>query len=347
MKSSDDPFSLLGLRRTASLEEVKRAYRRLAMRWHPDRNPSAAAEGEFKRIKSAYELILDPKRYAEWLKTAAATPHTASEESEAQEPSPPTGDDLTQTLILTLEEAAHGCVKSIELARSNRCSACHGTGRIKHSHSVACTHCNATGRVRGEQGFRLCEDCAGRGYVRATDCPACSGNGWRKKARTLSVKVPDGIFHGERLRLARQAGHGHDADSAAGDLFLEVRLAEHPLFQLQQRDLHCTVPVSILRLLCGGKLVVPTLNGNAVLDVLPYPAHGLDYVLPGQGFPKKHGKAGGDLILHLQPVYPLRFNAKDRSLVERLEASLAEDLAQRAPELAAWAELLQGRKTGQ
>jgi molecular chaperone DnaJ len=346
MKPSDDPFSLLGLRRTASLEEVKRAYRRLAMRWHPDRNHSAAAENEFKRIKAAYELILDPKRYGEWLKNAGARPHAASEAPEPPASSPPPGDDLTQTLILTLEEAAHGCVKSVELARSNRCTPCHGTGRIKHSHSVACAHCNATGRVRGDQGFRLCEDCAGRGYVRATDCPECAGSGWRKKARTLSVKVPAGIFDGERLRLARQARHGHDADSTAGDLFLEVRLAEHALFQLQQRDLHCTVPVSILRLLGGGKIAVPTLNGSAVLDVQPYPAHGLDYVLPGQGFPKKHGKPGGDLILHLRPVYPLYFGTKDRNLLERLETSLGQDLALRAPDLAAWAELLHGREAG-
>ena len=348
MKPSDDPFSLLGLRRTASLEEVRRAYRRLAMRWHPDRNPSAAAESEFKRIKAAYELILDPKRYAQWLKSAAATTRTPSEEPAAQESSPPPGDDLTQTLILTLEEAAHGCVKSIELGRSGRCSTCHGSGRIKHSHSVACAHCNATGRVRGEgRGTRMCEGCGGRGYVREADCPECTGSGWRKKARTLSVKVPAGIFDGERLRLARQARHGHDADSAAGDLFLEVRLAEHALFQLRQRDLHCTVPVSIFRLLAGGKIAVPTLDGGAVLDVLPYPGHGLDYALAGQGFPKKHGKPGGNLILHLQPVYPLNFGTKDRGLLERLETSLAEDLARRAPELAAWAERLHGREAGQ
>lgn len=348
MKSFDDPFSLLGLCRNASLEEVKRAYRRLAMRWHPDRNPSAAAESEFKRIKAAYELILDPQRYAEWLKTAAETTRTPSEEPEASAASSqPPGEDLTQTLILTLEEAAHGCVKSIELVRSSRCTPCHGTGRIKHSHSVACAHCNATGRVRGEnRETRMCEGCGGRGYVREADCPECTGTGWRKKARTLSVKVPAGIFDGERLRLARQARHGHETDGAAGDLFLEVRLAEHALFRLQQRDLHCTVPISILRLLGGGKIMVPTLNDNAVLDVQPYPGHSLDYVLSGQGFPKKHGKPGGDLVLHLQPVYPQHFGSKDRSLLERLEASLAEDLARRAPELAAWAELLGGRGGG-
>jgi len=351
MRKTDDPFALLGLRQSASLEDVKRAYRRLAMRWHPDRNPSAAAESEFKRIKAAYELILDPQRYAQWQEErAAGEPADESPDDPAESPEPsagPTGDDLTQGLTLTLEEAAHGCVKSIELARSTRCSPCHGTGRVQRTHSVPCAQCNGVGRLRGDNnGSRLCEGCGGKGYLRETDCPECGGSGWRKKLRTLSVRVPAGIMPGERLRLARQARHGPEGEGAAGDLYLEIRLAAHALFELQQRDLHCTVPVSIFRLLGGGAIDVPTLGGSSVLELRPYPGHGLDYRLPAQGFPKKHGRGAGDLIVHLRPVYPAHFGAKDLALLERLEASLAGDLEQRAPELAAWAERLREQQNG-
>ena len=338
MNQSNDPYSVLGLHRTASLEEVKRAYRRLAMRWHPDRNPSTAAENEFKRVKAAYELILDPQAYAAWLQAAASAAPEAS--------SAAAGDDLTQALILTLEEAAHGCVKNVDVVRSSRCSPCHGSGRIERTHSLPCTQCNGVGRLRSNgRGSQICEKCGGRGYLRETDCVECAGSGWRRKLRTLSVKVPSGILQGERLRLARQARHGPESDGAAGDLYLEIRLAEHPLFELQQRDLHCTMPVSIFRLLSGGAIAVPTLNGSAVLDVMPYPTHGLEYRLNERGFPKKHGRGAGDLVLHLKPVYPRHIDAKDRALLDRLDAALADDLEQRAPELAAWAERLHERKS--
>jgi len=347
MNKHHDPFATLGLRREASLEEVKRAYRRLAMRWHPDRNPSAAAEAEFKRIRAAYELVLDPQRFAQWQQEQATAAESAAHAAAPPEPQPaPTGDDLTQTLTLSLEEAAHGCVKSIDLTRSSRCATCHGSGKIQHQHSVPCASCHGSGRVRGDnRGTHLCAGCAGRGFLRETDCADCAGSGWRKKQRTLSVKVPHGILEGERLRLARQARHGPEGDGAlAGDLYLEIRLAAHPLFVLQQRDLHCDVPVSIFRLLAGGSIEVPTLDGSAALGVLPYPAHELEYRLPGRGFPKKHGRGAGDLVVHLQLVYPDHLGAKDKALLERLESQLAAELEQRAPQLAAWSELLRERQ---
>lgn len=361
MTFTHDPFITLGLHRDASREEVKRAYRRLAMRWHPDRNPSAAAESEFKRIKAAYELLLDPQAYAEWnaanaARQAGAASAADSAESApegAAEPAATGAADVTQRLDLTLAEAAHGCQKTVELTRSARCPTCAGSGRVHHAHSVPCAQCSGCGRVRGERGgTRVCAGCAGRGYLREADCADCAGSGWRTHTRTLAVRVPAGVLDGERLRLARQATAA--GDGAAGDLYLELRIAAHPLFALHGRDLHCTVPLSIFRLLLGGRIDVPTLDGLAPLDLPPggAPAHagesgaGAELRLPGRGFPKKHGRGAGDLLVRLQPVYPTQLGAADAKLLEKLEASLRDDLARRAPALAEWAELLEGLAMG-
>lgn len=357
MTFAHDPFITLGLHRDASREEVKRAYRRLAMRWHPDRNPSAAAESEFKRIKAAYELLLDPQAYAEWnaanaARQAAAASAADSAESApkgAAEPAAAGAADVTQRLDLTLAEAAHGCQKTVELTRSARCPSCAGSGRVHHAHSVPCAQCSGCGRVRGERGgTRVCAGCAGRGYLREADCAECAGSGWRTHTRTLAVRVPAGVLDGERLRLARQAKAA--GDGAAGDLYLELRIAAHPLFVLNGRDLHCTVPVSIFRLLLGGRIDVPTLDGLAPLDLPPggAPEHagsaessaGAELRLPGRGFPKKHGRGAGDLLVRLQPVYPTQLGAADAKLLEKLEAGLLSDLARRAPALAEWEALL-------
>lgn len=335
MNFPHDPFVTLGLHRDAPREDVKRAYRRLAMRWHPDRNASAAAESEFKRIKAAYELILDPHAYGEWLQEwtraqAAAAP-------EAAPPATPSATDLTQTLELSLEEAAHGCRKDVELARSTRCPGCLGGGRIRRQSSMPCAQCSGCGRVRGGRtGTRLCEACAGRGYLREADCADCAGSGWRTQRRTLAVKVPSGVLDGERLRLARQAG-----EDGAGDVYLELRIAAHPLFVLHGRDLRCTVPVSVFRLLLGGGIEVPTLDGLAPLELpsgaAPESLADTEFRLPGLGFPKKHGRGAGDLLVRLQPVWPASLGAADAALLEKLEAGLQGDLARRAPQLAEWA----------
>ena len=167
----------------------------------------------------------------------------------------------------------------------------------------------------------------------------------RSEARTLAVTVPAGLVDGERLRLARQAPLPPDrATAMAGDLYLEIRLTEHPLFQLRGRDLHCQLPVSVFRLLCGGRIEVPTLTGTATLELRPHPEHSLEYRLPRRGFPGKRGAGTGDLVVHLQSVYPLTVGAEDMVLLERLEGRLARELEQRAPSLAAWELQMRARR---
>jgi molecular chaperone DnaJ len=339
MSTCEDPFAILGVRCEASLDEIKRAYRRLAMFWHPDRNPSAVAGTEFKRVHAAYELLLDPQRLAEWRQAQATTMTNAGGTATGN-----AADDLTQVLTLSLEEAAQGCRKDIELMHSVRCVTCSGSGRVQHNHSVPCQRCNGCGRLaRKGGGTHRCEGCNGRGYLRETVCPDCA-SGWRMESRILSVTVPPGLRDGERLRLPRQApakpaGDGH----CAGDLYLEVSLAAHPLFVLDGRDLHCDVPVSVLRLLCGGSIDVPTLSGTVSLDLPPAQVT-LEHRLPGQGFPGKRGRGAGDLIVHLQGIQPQNVGPQDIEFLEDLQARLATDLERHAPQLAAWESQMRARR---
>lgn len=338
MSNCDDPFSVLGVHREASPEEIRRAYRRLAMQWHPDRNPSDRAEAEFKRVHAAYQLFLDPQRLAEWLQTQA--PPSATNDA-----TPP--EDLLQPLTLTLEEAAQGCRKTVDLVHSVRCASCVGGGKRRHDHLVPCPRCSGCGRVAHERGrTSRCDVCAGRGYLRETACEDCAGSGWRQEMRTLSVTVPPGLVEGERLRLAGQAPRppGHEG-AKAGDLFLEIRLERHPLFILRERDVHCEVPVSVFRLLCGGRVEVPTLSGSAALDLAPCPRPPLEYRLPGKGFPDQRGGAAGDLVVHLQGIFPLGVETEEAALLEWIDQRLAGDLERRAPPLAAWKEQMRQRRT--
>ena len=375
MTICEDPFAILGVSPEASPADVKRAYRRLAMHWHPDRNPAALAEAEFKRVNAAYELFLDPQRLAEWRRAQAAS--EASERwqreskasaskareskgdgsrSGARKPAgrqseQSAGEDLTQALTLTLEEAAFGCRKTIALVQGVRCASCRSSGRVQYRNSVPCKQCSGCGRLsQGGGETSVCAGCGGRGFLRETDCPDCSGSGWLHQPRTLSVTVPAGLLAGERLRLAGQAplpagsgGGGGDAGQA-GDLYLEIKLAAHPLFVLHGRDVHCQVPVSAYRLLCGGRIEVPSLGGTTTLKLSPDPQQPLEYRLPGQGWPAKGRHRAGDLLLQLQRIQPQSVSAQDVELLERLEQRLAGDLARRAPELAVWEAAMRVRR---
>ncbi len=339
MSLCEDPFAVLGVRREASPDEVKRAYRRLVMKWHPDRNHSPPAGDEFRRVQAAYELLLDPQRLAEWQLMQAAATTAANAQGHARGG----GEDLTQALTLTLEEAALGCRRKIELRHRFNCASCRGSGTVQHHLSVPCRVCSGCGRVaRKGGGTKRCEICAGRGYVHETPCTDCAGTGWHEELRTLAVRVPPGLRDGERLRLARQAPLARD-DSVAGDLYLVISLATHPLFVLHGNDLHCQLPVSVFRLLCGGRIEVPTLCGTASVDLPPQPPQPPEHRLPGLGFPYQRGTAAGDLVLHLQCIIPQATGSEDRALLEQLELRLAADLERRAPQLAAWELQMQQR----
>jgi len=326
-----NPYEILGLAPGAPLAEVKRAFRKLAMTWHPDRNPTGQAEERFKLINAAYELILDPQRYADWLAEHAAAPPEENPEVEAID------------LELSLEEAAFGCTRTLSLNVDTPCATCAGSGKQQHAHSVACEDCGGVGRVRHGRGTAKCHACNGRGYVRISRCADCDGSGSHSTERHLQVRIPPGTLAGDRLRLARQ-GRRKAADTKVTDLFLHIRLAPHPLFTLHGRDLHSEVPVSVFQLLLGGEIEIPTLRGTQTIELAPVPRHDLAYRFEGLGYPGKHGRRGGDLHCRLQPVYPDCPDHADRQLLTRLQRSTLAELAERAPELAAWEECLETRR---
>jgi molecular chaperone DnaJ len=343
MIDCEDPFFVLGIAREASRDEIKGAYRRLAMRWHPDRNPSPAAAVEFKRVHAAYELLLDDERLATWQQAQRDAAADCAGDRAAV-----VGEDHVQVLPLTLEQAAAGCRRTVELLQRVRCSTCSGSGRVQHSHSVPCPACSGCGRVvRAGGRTGRCDSCGGRGYLRETACPDCAGSGWRNEVRTLEVTVPPALLAGERLRLARQAPlPAGDGCRIAGDLYLEISLLTHDFFDLAGPDLHCRVPLSIFRLLSGGRVEVPTLGGTTWIDLPPWPATAGGHRLPGLGFPGKGVRVAGDLVLHPEAIHPQVAAREDCQLLELLEWRLAGDLERRAPLLADWQERLRARRDG-
>ena len=346
----NDPFKTLGLAWGAGAEEAKRAYRRLVMQWHPDRNPAPEAEETFKRIKAAFELVSDPLRFAEWQREreqerqgdtgrapeearAGASEEDGGAEGYEGEPAP--------EVSLSLEEAAFGCEKEVAVERRATCNTCGGSGEVQFGRSQPCRHCSGCGRLRDPKGTTVvCGHCHGKGFTARDTCRSCDGLGLEIRRQIFQVKVPAGVRSGDRIRLAGRAGQG----GAAADLILHIVLAPHELFELQDRDLHCRVPVSIFRLLAGGSLEVPTLAGSEFIELKPWSAHGLDYCLTGHGFPGRGRRRAGDLRVSLEPVHPRPGSAVARELLEGLEALLQDDLAAWAPELESFQEKMARRR---
>jgi molecular chaperone DnaJ len=331
-----DPFLLLGLSRGASADEIKYAFRHMAMRWHPDRNPTREAEDRFKEIKAAYELLLDAERLAEW--ESSPRPDADCEMDPPAEGEAELPEGAALSLHLKLEEAASGCTRTLTLATESKCVECHGRGSIQHLNSIACASCKGIGCIRVERKSITCVMCGGRGFLRVSPCVPCGGSGWIRGERQIHVRVPAGMRPGERLRLARQ--YRPREGSPAADLFVSLVFQPHPLFALDGNDLHCSVPVSIFRLLHGGGFDIPTLSGMREIQLETYPGHGLDYSFAGLGYPGRHGRGAGHLRLHLEPVFPRQLSEAERKLLLRLDKTMRNDPGAKAPELDAWEEKL-------
>lgn len=324
-----DPYAILGLARDSGADEWKRAYRRLAMRWHPDRNNDPQATERFKEIVAAYEQLL-----AVDVPEAEKTGQSANDADAAE--MQPKAPDIRRNLELTLEEAAFGCRKNIHFHRGKACTTCEGSGEAGIARTRFCEACHGSGRVRDATRVLIhCAACGGRGLFTERTCPDCRGSGREQCAVDLEISVPPGMLAGDDLRLAGQ-GEAGDDHLLAGDLYLTIVLHAHRLFRLEGRDVYCQMPVSALAMLAGGEIAVPSLLGQQHVSLSPGKAEIRELRLPGLGFPGRGDKAAGELVCTLAPVFPASLDRLQRQALLRVDALLAADLSNTLPEIAAW-----------
>ncbi|MGC8489912.1 MAG: molecular chaperone DnaJ [Acidithiobacillus sp.] len=358
MASNRDYYELLEVSRTADDGEIKKSYRRLAMRYHPDRNPGdAQAEERFKEISEAYEVLSDPQKRQAYDRFGHAGVQGGAGQGfggfgaggfagggfgdifgDLFEQAfgrgfagrdPGRGADLRYELELSLEEAAQGKTVTISIPSSSVCDSCGGSGAKAGSSTVECSTCAGRGQVRMVQGFfsvtRPCPDCGGSGRVIKEPCPQCNGHGRVRKTRSIEVKIPAGVDTGDRIRLAGE-GEAGERGAPAGDLFIEIRVRPHPLFERDGDDLHCTVPVSFTTLALGGELEIPTLTGRARIQVNPGTQSGAVFRLRGKGVQGVRSKLTGDLHCRLQVEIPVHLSARQRELLQEFADERGEEV---------------------
>ena len=323
---NSDPHEILGVSPGAAPAELKRAYRRLAMRWHPDRSDHPQATERFKEISAAYEQLL-----ATDLPEDEAVAESAEPEERVARAA-----DIRLNLDISLEEAAAGCRKTIHYTRGNACTTCDGTGEHGMSRTRFCSACHGSGRVHdAKRNLVRCEDCGGRGLFTERICADCGGSGRDLADVSLEIRVPHGMLPGDELRLAGQGEPGDD-ELQPGDLFLTIIIHSHPLYQLRGRDLHFAMPVSALAMMAGGDVDLPSLAGMRSISLEAGKAERRQVRLAGKGYPGRGKNHAGDLIVQLEPIFPQTLSARQRKLLLQANAALLDDATESLPEIAAW-----------
>jgi molecular chaperone DnaJ len=364
-----DFYEILGVPKNASDEEIKKAYRKLAMKHHPDRNQgetSKAAEVKFKEAKEAYEMLSDPQ------KRAAYDQHGHAGVDPNMRGGPGAegfggfaeafgdifgdvfgggrrghgggrqvyrGSDLSYAMEVTLEEAANGKDAQIRIPSWDDCETCHGTGAKPGTKPITCTTCHGAGAVQMRQGFfsvqQTCPQCQGKGKIIPEPCTSCHGQGKIKKQKTLEVKIPAGIDDGMRIR---SAGNGEPGTNGgpAGDLYIEIRIKDHDIFERDGDDLHCTVPVSFTTVALGGSIEVPTLSGKAEIELPEGTQHGKTFRLRGKGIKGLRSSYPGDLYAHVSVETPVKLTEHQRKLLKELDESLKKGGEKHSPNAKSW-----------
>ncbi len=361
--SKQDYYETLGVARNASDAEIKKAYRRMAMKYHPDRNPGdASAEEHFKAAKEAYEILSDPQKRAAYDQFGHAGVDPAAAGGGFHAGASPFSDifedvfgdifggrggrsarhrgaDLRYDLDLSLEEAVHGTTVKIRIPSSRACDDCDGSGARKGTSSKTCPTCGGQGQVRMQQGFfsiqQTCPRCQGRGRVIAEACRTCHGSGRVEETKTLSVKVPPGVDSGDRIRLSGE-GEAGEHGGPPGDLYVQVRIKPHPIFTRDGRDLYCEVPISFATAALGGELEVPTLEGRVKLKVPEGTQTGRVFRLRGKGVRTVHDGRPGDLLCTVVVETPVHLNDEQRELLQSFDDSLRHRGERHSPRARSW-----------
>jgi len=364
--SKRDYYQVLDLPRTATEADVKKAYRRLAMKFHPDRNPDDhEATDKFKEVKEAYEVLSDaPKRAAyDQFGHAGVDGMRGGGGGAGFDPREAFGDifgdvfgdifgvgrrgrsqvyrgaDLRYELELTLEQAVFGGTVNIDFNTLAECGDCHGSGSAKGAKPATCDSCRGAGQVRMQQGFftvqQACPRCNGRGQVVTDPCGGCRGQGRVRKQKTLSVKVPPGVDTADRIRLSGEGEAGRNGGSP-GDLYVEVRVKDHPIFERDGSHLSCEVPVSFGTATLGGSIEVPTLGGNATIKVPAETQSGRVFRLREKGIRPVRGGPVGDLFCRIVVETPVNLNRGQKDLLKKFEESLQKDAKHHHPREESW-----------
>jgi molecular chaperone DnaJ len=359
-----DYYEVLGVNKDASEEDVKKAYRKLAMKWHPDRNPdNPKAEDHFKEAKEAYEILADPHKRSAYdqfghagVDQAAAAGAGAGFGNFAEAFGDIFGDifgggrgrssvyrgaDLRYNLEITLENAARGTETRIRIPTMEECATCHGSGAKPGTSPITCPSCQGHGQVRMQQGFfsiqQTCPRCHGSGKTVANPCSACGGVGRIKQQKTLSVKIPAGVDEGDRIRLSGEGEAGVNG-GPAGDLYVVIHLRPHPVFSRDHNDLHCEMPISFTTAAIGGDIEIPTLDGYAKIKVPGGTQTGQMFRLRGKGIKGVRASAHGDLICHVAIETPVNLTSRQRELLLELEAINQKDGGKHNPRARSWME---------
>jgi len=365
MAEKEDFYKVLGVERNASDAELKKKYRSLAMKYHPDRNADnpETAEVKFKQIKEAYEVLSDPKKRSAYdqFGHAGIDPSMGGRSGGfggegfsdifgdvfgdifggggRQRSSAQRGSDLRYNLELTLEEAVAGTEQKIRIPVLVACGTCAGSGAKKGSSPIICTTCHGHGQVRMQQGFfsvqQTCPTCRGTGKQIKDPCGVCHGQGRVQETKTLSAKIPAGVDTGDRIRLSGEGEVG-ERGGPAGDLYVEIHVKKHEIFVRDGANLYCEVPISFVTACLGDEIYVPTLDGKVKLTIPAETQTGKSFRLRGKGVKPVRGGAVGDLLCKVQVETPVHLTKEQKALVEKLGESLTGGGKHHSPQEHSW-----------
>ena len=358
-----DYYEVLGVSRTASADEIKKSYRRLAMKHHPDRNKDdSSAEGKFKEAKEAYEVLSSSEKRATYdrfghdgLSANRGGAGGAGAEGFGDIFGDVFGDifgggrqrgsqvfrgaDLGYELRLDLENAVTGDSVTIDVPTQVSCESCDGSGAKKGTDPIKCSTCGGVGQVRMQQGFfsiqQTCPACKGAGTTIGDPCEDCNGRGRIRKTKTLSVKVPAGVDDGDRIRLSGEGEAGRNG-GPPGDLYVEIRVHSHKLFTRDGADLACEVPISVATATLGGEVELPTLDGNVALKVPAGTQSGRVFRLRGKGVTTVRDSRQGDLFAKVAVETPVNLSAEQKDLLHRFDESIRAGAEKHSPRAGGW-----------